>query len=78
MYTFGQPRTGNPAYADLAEQLIGADNIYRGEYPSESRNAAASEWTADSVTSVLPSILSYGDIWYGYTYAVPLTELLIN
>ena len=33
VYTFGQPRTGNPAYADLAEQLIGADNIYRGEYP---------------------------------------------
>ena len=30
VYTFGQPRTGNPAYANLAEQLIGASNIYRG------------------------------------------------
>ena len=32
VYTFGQPRTGNPSYADLAEQLIGVDNIYRGVY----------------------------------------------
>ncbi|KAI5117183.1 hypothetical protein M0805_008162 [Coniferiporia weirii] len=29
VYTFGQPRTGNPAYASLAENLIGAGNIYR-------------------------------------------------
>ena len=31
VYTFGQPRTGNPAYADLAESLIGVDNIFRGK-----------------------------------------------
>lgn len=30
VYTFGQPRTGNPAYATLAESLIGAENIFRG------------------------------------------------
>ncbi|KAL5510976.1 hypothetical protein ACEPAG_3695 [Sanghuangporus baumii] len=30
VFTFGQPRTGNPAYANLAEELIGASNIYRG------------------------------------------------
>ncbi|KAH8115122.1 alpha/beta-hydrolase [Phellopilus nigrolimitatus] len=29
MYTFGQPRTGNPAYASLAEMLVGVDNIFR-------------------------------------------------
>ncbi|KLO05084.1 alpha/beta-hydrolase [Schizopora paradoxa] len=29
MYTFGQPRTGNPAYAALAENLVGVDNIFR-------------------------------------------------
>ena len=28
-YTFGQPRTGNKAYADLIENLIGANNIFR-------------------------------------------------
>lgn len=31
VYTFGQPRTGNPAYADLAESLIGVDNIFRSK-----------------------------------------------
>lgn len=30
VYTFGQPRTGNPAYATLAENLIGPENIFRG------------------------------------------------
>ena len=30
VFTFGQPRTGNPAYASLAEDLIGVSNIYRG------------------------------------------------
>ena len=32
VFTFGQPRTGNPAYANLAERLIGASNIYRGVF----------------------------------------------
>ena len=31
VYTFGQPRTGNSAYATLAEDLIGVENIFRGE-----------------------------------------------
>ena len=30
VFTFGQPRTGNEAYATLAENLIGVENIYRG------------------------------------------------
>lgn len=30
VYTFGQPRTGNSAYASLAEDLIGPENIFRG------------------------------------------------
>ena len=33
VYTFGQPRTGNPAYADLAEKLIGVNNIFRSTLP---------------------------------------------
>lgn len=31
VYTFGQPRTGNPSYANLAESVIGVDNIFRSE-----------------------------------------------
>lgn len=31
VYTFGQPRTGNQAYANMAESLIGVENIFRGE-----------------------------------------------
>lgn len=31
MFTFGQPRTGNAEYAALAENLVGASNIFRGE-----------------------------------------------
>ncbi|THH07250.1 hypothetical protein EW145_g3508 [Phellinidium pouzarii] len=29
VFTYGQPRTGNPSYASLAEDLIGVDNIFR-------------------------------------------------
>jgi hypothetical protein len=29
----GQPRTGNAAYADLVEHVIGRENIFRGEFP---------------------------------------------
>lgn len=31
MFTFGQPRTGNAAYAAIAEQLVGVKNIFRGK-----------------------------------------------
>lgn len=30
MYTYGQPRTGNAAYAALVTDLIGVTNIFRG------------------------------------------------
>ena len=30
VFTFGQPRTGEPGYASLAEDLIGVENIFRG------------------------------------------------
>ena len=32
LYTFGQPRTGNPDYASLAENVIGVDNIFRSKF----------------------------------------------
>jgi hypothetical protein len=28
----GQPRTGDTAYADLVEAIVGSDNVYRGEF----------------------------------------------
>ena len=30
----GQPRTGDAAFADLLESIIGHDNIFRGKAPS--------------------------------------------
>jgi len=30
LFTFGQPRTGNFAYADLVESMVGVANLYRG------------------------------------------------
>ncbi|KLO08038.1 alpha/beta-hydrolase [Schizopora paradoxa] len=47
LYTFGQPRTGNPAYAALAESLIGVENIFRAVH------------TTDIVPLVPPQILGY-------------------
>ena len=29
VFTYGQPRTGDPGYAALAEKLIGSGNLYR-------------------------------------------------
>jgi hypothetical protein len=29
----GQPRTGDAAFADLLESIVGRDNIYRGKAP---------------------------------------------
>ena len=33
----GQPRTGNAAYADLVEYIVGSNNIFRGKFPSSAR-----------------------------------------
>jgi len=47
MFTFGQPRTGNPAYAALAENLVGVDNIFRAVH------------TFDGVPTIIPEALGY-------------------
>lgn len=39
LYTFGQPRTGNGAFASLVESRIGTNNIFRGKCI-----AVVSEW----------------------------------
>lgn len=32
VYTFGQPRVGDPGYADLVEKVVGVENIFRGMF----------------------------------------------
>ncbi|TDL21691.1 alpha/beta-hydrolase [Rickenella mellea] len=34
LFTFGQPRTGNPAYAALVESVVGTSNIFRDGVPT--------------------------------------------
>ncbi|KIJ18505.1 hypothetical protein PAXINDRAFT_70939 [Paxillus involutus ATCC 200175] len=34
LYTFGQPRTGNPAFAELVEGAVGVENVYRYGVPT--------------------------------------------
>jgi predicted lipase len=29
LYTYGQPRTGNGAYAEFVNNAVGVDNVYR-------------------------------------------------
>ncbi|KAL5519683.1 hypothetical protein ACEPAH_1366 [Sanghuangporus vaninii] len=47
VFTFGQPRTGDSAYADLVERLVGVDNIYRAVH------------TYDGVPTLIPQALGY-------------------
>lgn len=47
LYTFGQPRTGNAAYADLVQQVVGSENIYRAVH------------TYDGVPTMVPEELDY-------------------
>ena len=36
VYTYGQPRTGDRAYANLVESLVGAGNIFRSVHTTGS------------------------------------------
>ncbi|KAL5494550.1 hypothetical protein ACEPAI_11 [Sanghuangporus weigelae] len=47
VFTFGQPRTGNSEYAQLAEDLIGTENIFRAVH------------TTDGVPTSIPTLLDY-------------------
>lgn len=47
LFTFGQPRTGDAAFADLLESIVGRDNIYRAVH------------TWDGVPTVIPEYLGY-------------------
>ncbi|KAI6021556.1 Alpha/Beta hydrolase protein [Pisolithus microcarpus] len=47
LYTIGQPRTGDPAYAALVEKVVGKENIYRGVH------------SIDGVPTMVPTSLGY-------------------
>lgn len=47
LFTFGQPRVGNPSFADYVERLIGVHNIFR----------AVHIW--DGVVTLPPQVLGY-------------------
>jgi len=47
LFTYGQPRTGDAAYADLVEATVGGDNIFRAVH------------TWDGVPTMIPESLGY-------------------
>jgi len=47
MYTYGQPRTGNPAYASFVNDKIGKSKIFRSTH------------TTDGVPTIIPQSLGY-------------------
>ncbi|KIK80707.1 hypothetical protein PAXRUDRAFT_833371 [Paxillus rubicundulus Ve08.2h10] len=47
LYTFGQPRTGNPAFAELVEGALGVENVYRCVH------------LIDGVPTMIPTNLGY-------------------
>jgi len=47
LFTFGQPRTGDAAYADLLEAAVGRDHIFRAVH------------TWDGVPTMIPECLGY-------------------
>ncbi|TDL21692.1 alpha/beta-hydrolase [Rickenella mellea] len=47
MFTFGQPRTGNAAYASLVESVVGTSNIFRAVH------------TSDGVPTLIPQAVGY-------------------
>ncbi|KAJ7607776.1 alpha/beta-hydrolase [Mycena polygramma] len=51
LYTFGQPRTGDPDYAAFVDSTIGVDNIFRGVHTSGNRT--------DGVPTIIPEVLGY-------------------
>jgi len=47
LYTFGQPRTGDAAYAALVDKTLGTGNVFRGVH------------TTDGVPTIIPQTLGY-------------------
>ncbi|PAV15095.1 alpha beta-hydrolase [Pyrrhoderma noxium] len=47
VFTYGQPRTGNSGYAQVVEDLVGTENLYRAVH------------TTDGVPTLIPTFLGY-------------------
>ncbi|KAI0313943.1 Alpha/Beta hydrolase protein [Amylostereum chailletii] len=47
LFTYGQPRTGNARFADLLEDMVGSEHLYRGVH------------TFDGVPTIIPESLGY-------------------
>jgi len=47
LYTYGQPRTGNGAWASLVDSVVGTSNIYRAVH------------TFDGVPTIIPTFVGY-------------------
>ncbi|KAJ7633798.1 alpha/beta-hydrolase [Mycena polygramma] len=54
LYTFGQPRTGDPGYAAFVDSTIGVDNIFRGVHTSGTLTNRT-----DGVPTIIPEVLGY-------------------
>ncbi|KAH8996499.1 alpha/beta-hydrolase [Lactarius hatsudake] len=62
LFTFGQPRTGDAAFADLLEAIVGRDNIFRGKGPFRYPAGPETQSLAhllDGVPTVIPEYLGY-------------------
>lgn len=67
LFTFGQPRVGNPSFADYVERLIGVDNIFRAVH------------TWDGVVTLPPNFLGYQHYASEYwNYVDPPSRLTIR
>ncbi|KII92719.1 hypothetical protein PLICRDRAFT_482426 [Plicaturopsis crispa FD-325 SS-3] len=58
LYTFGQPRTGDPAYAALVDKVVGRSNSFRAVH------------TFDGVPTIIPTLYGYrhhGTEFWQYT-----------
>jgi hypothetical protein len=57
VFTFGQPRTGNVAYADLVENVIGASNIFRAVHTTGEAQRAVLIRSSEDLHALLPQTL---------------------
>lgn len=62
MYTFGQPRTGDPNYAALVDRILGVGNIFRGTH------------TTDGVPTIIPT----SDGYKHHCMSIVVTLVLID
>jgi len=63
LFTYGQPRTGDAAYADLVEDIVGRNNIFRAVH------------TWDGVPTMVPETLGYHHQYVCFTSPMSDNEI---